>query len=178
VRAFKARRSPLGFGDNAKLGHGSMWRAAIAFLLLPGTVALVIPLLLLPPNARVHVASLPFFVIGTALLLWCVRDFYVTGKGSLAPWSPPVHLVCVGLYRVSRNPMYIAVFLILCGWGIAFGTRGLWIYAVVVAVMFHLRVVLYEEPRLARMHGDEWVAYRTHVPRWFGLSSSVRRRDR
>ena len=44
---------------------------------------------------------------GIGLLLWCVREFYVRGKGTLAPWDPPRHLVASGLYRISRNPMYL-----------------------------------------------------------------------
>jgi hypothetical protein len=40
------------------------------------------------------------------------------------------------------------------------------VYAVMVLAAFHLRVVLHEEPRLARMFGDAWIQYRTRVSRW------------
>ena len=63
------------------------------------------------------------------------------------------HLVVVGLYRYTRNPMYVAVTLILLGWALGFGVPGQFVYAVVVAVAFHLRVVLGEEPWLARTYG-------------------------
>ena len=99
------------------------------------------------------------------------RDFYVAGQGTLAPWAPPKHLVTVGLYRVSRNPMYLAVLTILIGWAVAFGSVGLGIYAVIVAIAVHLRVVSYEERWLARTFPDEWVAYRARVPRWLGRRS-------
>ena len=95
-----------------------------------------------------------------------VRDFYVAGKGTLAPWTPPKRLVVVGLYRFSRNPMYIAVSTILLGWVLAFQTRTLLIYAVFVLIAFHLRVVYGEEPWLARKHGRQWLEYRARVPRW------------
>jgi protein-S-isoprenylcysteine O-methyltransferase Ste14 len=104
--------------------------------------------------------------IGTILLLWCVRDFYVSGKGTLAPWSPPRRLVIVGLYRWTRNPMYVAVTIVLLGWAIAYRSGTLLGYAIVVAIMFHLRVVFGEEPWLSRTHGEEWQRYRQHVPRW------------
>jgi protein-S-isoprenylcysteine O-methyltransferase Ste14 len=144
------------------------WRALIAFLVLPGTVAFVVPWLLRPQSAAFRVSGLPVLVLGIVLLLWCVRDFYVAGRGSLAPWAPPKNLVVVGLYRWSRNPMYIAVLTILSGWAIAFGSRGLWIYAASIAIAFHLRVVFGEEPWLARTHGQAWTDYRANVPRWFG----------
>ena len=92
------------------------WPAVIAFLVLPGTIAFLVPLLLRPVSGRIHGVGIPFLVTGIGLLLWCVRDFYVAGRGTLAPWAPPERLVIVGLYRLSRNPMYIAVLIILCGW--------------------------------------------------------------
>ena len=97
---------------------------------------------------------------------WCVRDFYVAGRGTLAPWAPPRHLVTVGLYRFSRNPMYVAVTFMLIGWAICFASRSLAIYAACVALAFHLRVVFGEEPWLARTHGRAWDEYRAQVPRW------------
>jgi len=145
---------------------GLFWRALVAFLALPGMVAFVVPWLLRPPNARVHPIGLILIAIGSLLLLWCVGDFYVAGRGSLAPWAPPERLVVVGLYRFSRNPMYIAVMTILCGWALTFDAGGLWAYAICIAVAFHARVVLYEEPWLSRTHGTQWDAYRARVPRW------------
>ena len=96
----------------------------------------------------------------------CVRDFYVSGKGTLAPWDPPRHLVTSGLYHISRNPMYLGVGLVLLGWAVGFASWGLFIYAVAVMVAFHLRVLLYEEPVLARSHAAEWRRYSATVPRW------------
>ena len=141
----------------------------MAFLVLPGTVAFLVPLLFLSPG--IHNQSFDFLgliplVLGTILLLWCVREFYVAGRGTLAPWAPPQKLVVTGLYRYSRNPIYIAVGLVLCGWALVFRSRALTVYALVVMLAFHLRVVLGEEPWLARTHGEQWVKYKAKVPRW------------
>ncbi|AYC33256.1 isoprenylcysteine carboxylmethyltransferase family protein [Pseudomonas cavernae] len=145
-------------------------RALLAFLALPGVVAFAVPLIWLAVSAHTRLVS-PFGLvplsIGCFALLWCARDFYVAGKGTLAPWAPPVHLVVVGLYRYTRNPMYIAVILILLGWALSFGLQGLFIYSIAVASAFHLRVVLGEEPWLARTHGAQWRDYASRVPRWF-----------
>jgi protein-S-isoprenylcysteine O-methyltransferase Ste14 len=142
-------------------------RALIAFLALPGVFAFALPLLL----ARFDFSSFNFFGLppvcaGIALLLWCVRDFYVAGKGTLVPWSLPLALVTVGLYRYSRNPMYIAVALILSGWALGFRSPGLAVYGLIVILAFHLRVVFGEEPWLERRYGDEWRRYKQRVPRW------------
>jgi protein-S-isoprenylcysteine O-methyltransferase Ste14 len=144
-------------------------RALVAFLALPGVFAILVPILWLRGVSHtvvVHPAGLVLLAIGFAALLACVRDFYVAGKGTLAPWSPPQRLVTVGLYRYTRNPMYVAVTTILFGWASAFEVPGLFVYALVVAMAFHVRVVTAEEPFLARTHGAAWERYRTSVPRW------------
>jgi len=145
-------------------------RALLAFLALPGVVAFAVPIIWLVATSRTQLVQPLGLVplgLGCAALLWCVRDFYVSGRGTVAPWSPPANLVVVGLFRYTRNPIYIAVTLILLGWALSFSLRGLYIYAVCVAIGFHLRVVLGEEPWLARTHGAQWEEYARRVPRWF-----------
>ena len=144
-------------------------KAVLAFLALPGLVAFALPLAW-SGFARLPLrwpAGLILAAIGIFGLLWCVRDFHTAGKGTLAPWAPPRELVIVGLYRYSRNPMYLAVTLILLGWAAAFASLGLLLYALGVLVAFHLRIVLGEEPWLARTHGERWTQYASRVRRWF-----------
>jgi protein-S-isoprenylcysteine O-methyltransferase Ste14 len=144
------------------------WRAVAAFLALPGMVAYVVPWLLRPIATAVDPAGIALLAAGSMLLLRCVRDFYVAGRGTLAPWEPPQRLVTIGLYRVSRNPMYLSVVVVLCGWALTFHSRRLGIYAALVTLAFHFRILLFEEPWLEQTHGDEWLAYRARVPRWIG----------
>ena len=147
-------------------------RALLAFLALPGIVAFLVPWLLLDPGASgrsFHALALLPLGLGIVLLLWCVREFYRSGRGTLAPWEPPQKLVVSGLYRLSRNPMYVAVVLVLWGWALAFRSRPVAIYALIVMLAFHLRVVFGEEPWLARTHGDEWTRYKERTPRWLGF---------
>ena len=131
-------------------------------------VAYVLPLLFVEPGHPFHRIGLIPLTAGTILLLWCVREFYVAGQGTLAPWTPPTHLVVSGPYRYSRNPMYVAVTIVLFGWAIAFRSRALTSYALVMMAVFYVRVVAFEEPWLAVTHGDGWVRYKTHAPRWLG----------
>jgi protein-S-isoprenylcysteine O-methyltransferase Ste14 len=145
-------------------------RALASFLALPGVVAGLLPWLIVSNDTGRGNGwfwlGLLVFAVGLSLLLWCVRDFYVTGKGTLAPWDPPKALVRVGLYRLVRNPMYVGVIVLVTGWSLLSGSRQLAIYVLVLVVVFHLRVLLFEEPWLARTFPDAWQTYRASVPRW------------
>jgi protein-S-isoprenylcysteine O-methyltransferase Ste14 len=144
-------------------------RAIAAFVALPGIVAFILPIFIgISTGLPVRNAALSAVAIclGIFLLLWCVREFYVAGRGTLAPWDPPRHLEITGPYRLSRNPMYIGVVIILLGWCLLWGSLTLVIYTVLFLCGFHLRVLLFEEPWAARQFGAEWQAYRARVPRW------------
>lgn len=144
-------------------------RALLAFLALPAMVGGLVPWLLAasdPGRGAPRPAGAGLAALGLALLLWCVRDFYAFGKGTLAPWAPPKRLVVVGLYRLVRNPMYLSVLALVGGiaWWRASPRVG--IYAAGLALAFHLRVVLGEEPALARAFPDDWAVYARAVRRW------------
>jgi protein-S-isoprenylcysteine O-methyltransferase Ste14 len=91
-------------------------KTLIFSILVPGTVAGVIPWLLLQqPWGLVFmfpslwlVGILPL-LLGVALYLWCAVAFTFIGKGTPAPIDAPKFLVKEGPYHWVRNPMYIAV---------------------------------------------------------------------
>lgn len=146
-----------------------LFRAIAAFVALPGIVAFVLPIFIgistgLPVQ-QLAFAAVPF-CLGLFLLLLCVREFYIAGRGTLAPWDPPRHLVITGPYRLSRNPIYIGVVGILAGWCVLWASRALIIYTVLALCGFYIRVLFFEEPRAARL-GAQWQEYRARVPRWF-----------
>jgi protein-S-isoprenylcysteine O-methyltransferase Ste14 len=156
-----------------------LWLRSIAFaLLLPGSVLLWVPLGLAAGDpARLGPArwigagparwiGLPLVVLGSAALLWCIAEFARRGRGTLAPVDPPRFVVRSGLYRVTRNPMYVGVLVTLIGEALLFDSVSLAVWAAAVAVTVHLFVVLYEEPTLRRQFGEPYETYVAAVPRW------------
>jgi protein-S-isoprenylcysteine O-methyltransferase Ste14 len=144
-------------------------RAFLAFLLLPGIAAGVVPFVLSlfdPFKGDGNIFGLVLLGIGLLILLWCVRDFYVSGKGTLAPWDPPRKLVIVGLYRYVRNPMYVGVLFILLGWIIVTASPMVFGFTLILTLAFHIRVVTSEEPRAEMTFGFEWLDYKKNVHRW------------
>ena len=105
----------------------------------------------------------------------CVAGFALNLGGALTqkragtsplPFKPSTRIVSHGLYRFTRNPMYI---------GFAFWTLGLailvnsaWsLLAVPSGVVLIDRLVITREERyLERKFGDEYLSYKRRVRRW------------
>jgi protein-S-isoprenylcysteine O-methyltransferase Ste14 len=157
----------------------SRWRQARAIALLPGTVTIVVPAVILlrgeaeigwglaaPLGALVAALGVMLIAAGFCLWLWTVRLFARIGKGTLAPWDPTKKLVAEGPYRHVRNPMISAVLTALLGEAALFGSPGIAIWAAVFFAVNHVWFLAGEEPGLERRFGDEYRQYRGAVPRW------------
>jgi protein-S-isoprenylcysteine O-methyltransferase Ste14 len=137
---------------------------------VPGTVAGFLPWLVTRGDSVTSgvgmALALLLFATGGAIYSWCVWDFASFGRGTPAPVDAPKMLVVRGLYRYSRNPMYLGVLTILLGWVALFGALRLLVYAAFVATCFQLFIVYYEEPHLSRTFGESYREYRARVGRW------------
>ncbi|MBL8692483.1 MAG: isoprenylcysteine carboxylmethyltransferase family protein [Planctomycetes bacterium] len=148
-------------------------RSLAATVVLPGTVALLVPAFLWYSPLRLLIdlgvarwAGVALLGAGALLYGWTTLDFARRGHGTPAPWDPPQKLVVSGLYRFSRNPMYVGVLSWILGAGLLLQSAGLLGYAALVGIGFHLRVVLFEEPMLQKEFGQEFADYRRTVRRW------------
>jgi Putative protein-S-isoprenylcysteine methyltransferase len=118
---------------------------------------------LLPPGA----GALGWLPVAIALGLggWSIRSFH-RAETTPHPWGDPRALVVSGPYRFSRNPMYLALLLLLVGWWIALGTPaaliGLPIFVIAVDRLFIRR----EERLLEARFGAAFGAFRQRVRRW------------
>lgn len=139
-------------------------------LVVPGTVAVYVPLLIAgdrsPASGAGLGVALAVLAAGGAIYAWCVWDFATFGLGTPAPIDAPVKLVVRGLYRYTRNPMYVGVLTVILGWAFLFQAAALVIYALVVGTCFHVFIVFYEERNLGRVFGTEYTDYRARVHRW------------
>jgi protein-S-isoprenylcysteine O-methyltransferase Ste14 len=105
--------------------------------------------------------------VGSAIALWCILAFLFLGKGTPAPFDPPRRLVIRGPYRFVRNPMYVGAGLALAGASLVYKSIPLLIYAVLLGLILHIFVLLYEEPALRRTFGKDYEAYCEYVGRWW-----------
>jgi len=149
-------------------------RALVFVVVLPGAVLVYIPNRILAAGSALPSFDLGWFrligwvpiALGVAVLVWCWVGFVIEGRGTPAPYDPPRQLVTGQLYRWVRNPMYVALVIVLLGESVAFQSLALLAYTGVVWLACHLFVVLYEEPALHRRFGAAYDTYRGQVPRW------------
>jgi protein-S-isoprenylcysteine O-methyltransferase Ste14 len=139
-------------------------------LVVPGTIGVYIPLRLArgrpAEKGLMLLFALGLLALGGVIYIWCVWDFAVFGRGTPAPIDAPKKLVVRGLYRYTRNPIYLGVLMVLLGWTVMFQGMALLIYTFCVGICFHVFVVLHEERRLGQQFGAEYHDYCKEVGRW------------
>ncbi len=113
-----------------------------------------------------HYLGIAIFIFGLVVLGECIIRFPREGKGTISPADPTKKLVVKGLYKYSRNPMYIGAMLALVGEAFFFQSGGLWTYVVFVFIGFNIFVLAHEEPRLRKVFGEEYIEYCKKVRRW------------
>jgi len=117
-------------------------------------------------NSLIKYLGIVLIILGGLFWLYCINLFLLIGKGTPVPISPPKKLVVSGLYKLSRNPMYVNTLVILFGYFLFFGQISLLIYISLVFLFLHLFVIFYEEPTLKRKFGKDYFNYCNKVPRW------------
>ncbi|MBK7977291.1 MAG: isoprenylcysteine carboxylmethyltransferase family protein [Deltaproteobacteria bacterium] len=159
-----------------------LWLRSLATtLLFPGLVGGLVPALLGGGGACWPVALGPLrwlgvlpLALGIALLALTIHDFATIGGGTLAPWDAPRALVRLRLYGWVRNPMYLGVLGCIAGQALLWRSASVASYLVFLALVFHVRVVGFEEPELRRRFGEPYARYRASVPRWLPRRPAAR----
>jgi len=150
-------------------------RNLIFTILQPGLIAGLNPyfldrnpwheLFLNPFQVKLYVGG-SIFLVGFIIMLRCIYQFATEGRGTISPVDPTKALVISGLYKFSRNPMYIGVMLMLIGESLSAGSNSLWIYSLCAFIGFNIFIVIHEEPRLRNYFGDPYLEYCKKVRRW------------
>ena len=152
------------------------FRNIVFAILHPGIVAGLIPFWIISGKLNSiffeldkphQFAGIFSFIAGFVIVTWCIVIFGVKGQGTLSPFDPTKKLVVSGLYKFSRNPMYIGVMLMLTGETLLLLSLSLCIYSFIVFVGFNIFIIAREEPRLKKDFGVDYDNYCKKVRRWF-----------
>ncbi len=117
------------------------------------------------PNEIGYPLGVLLGVMGFAIALPALFGFRRAGT-SPEPWNPSTVLVTGGVYRFSRNPMYVGLAFVYLGITAAFG--GIWMFAFLIPVLatMHYGVIAREERYLRELFGEPYRQYCDIVRRW------------
>ena len=138
------------------------WAAVVLMVafhfLCPGITGLV-------PGPWNWIGGAVVIVVGVALAWLPELQFKRVGT-EIKPFRDSIHLVTDGLFRVSRNPMYLGMALALAGVFVVLASLTPAVMVLVFIVVMTVRFIIPEERDLARQFGDDYLAYKRRVRRW------------
>jgi len=132
-----------------------MWGASAAFPMLSFSFA------------GSSLVALAFFVVGIAVAATGASTFASAGT-TTDPLNPDraSSLVTHGIFRYTRNPMYLGMAKVLTAWALLLGNAAsLLVIVLFVAYMTQYQIKL-EELALQEAFGDEYARYKSSVRRW------------
>ena len=93
---------------------------------------------------------------------------FARAKTTVNPTKPETSssLVSWGVYRVTRNPMYLGLLLVLTGWSIHLSNPLPFLFLPVFVLYINRFQIAPEERALSSLFGGEFTAYRSRVRRW------------
>lgn len=118
----------------------------------------------LPVSLRLGAGAVLAAVAGW-LIAGAFRGFRRAGT-AVEPWRPSTALVTGGVYRHTRNPIYLAMALLYAGLALAIDSVMALVLLPPLLALVQAGVVLREERYLERRFGDEYRRYRASVRRW------------
>ncbi len=104
-------------------------------------------------------------VVGFAIVVWVFAAFGKVGTPT-KPFKESTHLVTGGMYRVTRNPMYLGMVVTLLAIAVLFGTISPYIPIPLFVSLIQTNFIRFEEAALERIFGDEYKEYKKRVRRW------------
>jgi protein-S-isoprenylcysteine O-methyltransferase Ste14 len=104
-------------------------------------------------------------VVGVVIFAAGIRNFF--RARTPVPGNRPVReLVTSGIHGLSRNPIYVGMFLIYAGIGVAALSPWALVIMLPIAIIMRYGVVAREEAYLERRFGDAYRYYKARVRRW------------
>ena len=107
--------------------------------------------------------------IGVAVDVAALMRFRQVGT-TVNPLDPSKasHLVTDGVFRISRNPMYLGLVLLLIGWAVWLGSATPWLVPPLFVIVITVVQIIPEEQVLGQRFGEQYVSYQRSVARWIG----------
>jgi len=103
--------------------------------------------------------------LGLALILWHA-DYFKKYETPIKPFEQSTHLIKEGLYKYSRNPIYLGMGVILFGGAMILGSFSPFLVVPVFIIIIERAFIVKEEKFLENIFGNEYLDYKKSVRRW------------
>lgn len=103
--------------------------------------------------------------IGITINLIADKIFHQVNT-TVKPFVESASLITEGVFRYTRNPMYLGFVFILAGIAFLFGSLSPWIIVPIFAIMMDFMFIRVEEGMLNVKFGSAWLKYKAKVRRW------------
>jgi protein-S-isoprenylcysteine O-methyltransferase Ste14 len=113
----------------------------------------------------INLAGVLFGTLGLASILWAADLFRIAGT-PIKPFKQSTTLVTSGVYRITRNPMYLGMTLILLGTALLLGSIAAFLPIPLFVWQVRRKFVLPEEAFLGNLFGQQYLEYKARVRRW------------
>jgi protein-S-isoprenylcysteine O-methyltransferase Ste14 len=140
---------PALYGATLAIGLGLSVRFPVLFLPLP----IALPLAAITMTAALWFSTSAFRIMTQA-------------KTAIDPSKPATAIVSQGVFRLSRNPLYLALTLLYFGISILFSALWALVLLLPLLIIVQIGVIQREEIYLERKFGPEYLRYKARVRRW------------
>ena len=111
------------------------------------------------------IVGIAVIIAGVALAVSALRTFRSIGTNP-EPWKPTLALATTGVFRYSRNPMYVGMTLMVMGLAIALASDWMLVALIPAALVVHYGAILREERYLEQKFGEPYRQFMASVPRY------------
>lgn len=117
------------------------------------------------PTAPVHWCGPLVIACGLTVAAWHARLFRRLGT-NINTFGEPDLLVNTGLFRFTRNPMYLGFLISLAGAALFLASASPWLFVACFFVIADRWYIAYEEEMMLKKFGDQYRQYQQQVRRW------------
>ncbi len=116
-------------------------------------------------DGSIRYAGLILLALGLFFAGWGALAF-ARADTAIRPMEESTTLVTHGLYRYTRNPMYLGMILVLMGDCLLLGSLSPWLLIPAFILLIRQLFIIPEEAMMERTFGEQYRSYRSGVRRW------------